>query len=378
MSRVTKNCLNCDKPFETNWYDERSKYCSRPCLSIHKKLLRRIKNKELRKQKTIERNTAKRAAFLEKKKRDRVWELKKITEANKTVSFMKNGDMTHKFGENIVTLKNYKEPLKMIPKEEGIGWFGVLAAEVKTGKVQCHLCGQFFDALAMHVLSAHKMKIMEYREKFGLAYTTALVSENERMRLKQSTLDWLKKMSPEEKEEFLQRQKAHLKAGRPQSYHVRKKTIEGMNKDGSCPDQTLQAIIDVKNELGHTPSKAEFIQHKQSQRYVHLVYKHFGSWKKAVEMCKFEEERMRVPATTKKKYTDEELLEYLSIYAQEYQKIPTASDWKRDLFPSYRTYISHFGTIEEARIQAGVYDILPKSKTLLTRSKYYRTPAQNV
>ena len=40
------------------------------------------------------------------------------------------------------------------------------------------------------------------------------------------------------------------------------------------------------------------------------------------------------------------------------RKLPTATDFKRGLLPSYDTYIKHFKSIEEARQMAGVYEIL--------------------
>lgn len=378
MAKTTKNCLNCGKAYVTNYFSERSKYCSRVCLSKHKKVLKRERLHELRK---VRRQEAKERGH-EKERRAREEQLKEITAANKAIEAVRLEDDKYGFGDTVLTLKNYKEPLAKIPPEIGIGWYGTLAADVKTGKVQCHLCGQFLESLPGHIFSTHKMKTREYREKFGLAYTTALVSESHRMLLKQKTIDWLKNMTPEEKEEYKQRLK---RVGRENAHKSRgtlglKKTMEGMNKDGSCPDQTLDAIIKVKEELGHVPSKKEFIAHKKSQRYVHLAYKHFGSWNKAIEMCHFdakdddrEQRRNAVHRNGgRSTYTDDDLLEYLRIYAQEYGQIPTASDWKRDLLPGYDTYLDRFGDIETARQLAGVYDIVEKSKTFLMRSKHYR------
>ncbi len=324
------------------------------------------KKTPLEKRKIIEENNKRRV-------RERAQKLAEITAANKAIAFLKNEDGTHQFGENMLTLKNYKEPLKRIPESEGIGWYGTLAADVKTGKVQCHLCGEMRESLPGHIFSTHKMKTRDYREKFGLAYTSALVSENQRLRLKEQTLAWLKAMTPEEREAHTQRIKDNgWRYGQMRKTTFQpKKTVEGMNKDGSCPDQTLQAIIDAKNELGHVPSKREFIDHKGSQRYVHLAYKHFGSWTKAVQMCKFDTKdfREKINNGGPKGYKDEDLLEYL-----EYQQIPTATDWKRDLLPDHDTYIRHFGTIENARQLAGVYNIVELSKNMLTRSKHYRKP----
>lgn len=376
--KSVKECINCGEKYGVKKvFFERSKYCSRSCLVTHKAELRKTRKMEEKKAKTIARQPKLLEKRYAKARKDRERKLQKTTVANKAIAFMDNGHGEFKFGDDFLTLKNYKEPLARIPQEKGIGWYGTLAAEVKTGKIQCHLCGDLFDVLPGHIWMTHKMKIREYREMFGLQYTTALVSEQQRMRLKEETLSWLKSMTPEEKEEHKRKLRENGKkyAMERRGNFQPKKTLEAMNKDGSCPDQTLQQIIDMKNEIGHIPTKGEFVELKGSQRFVHLVYKHFGSWKKAIEMCNFasidEKESVNKGAHVKR-YTDEELLEYLRIYTQEYQQVPTASDWKRDLLPTHDTYIRHFGSIEEARQLAGVYEIVEKSKTLLTRSKHYR------
>lgn len=377
MAKITKDCLNCGQPYKTNFFSERSKYCSRPCQTAYTKQANKVRLSAIRKERTRIRNLQKNATL---RKRT----ITKITTKNKRTEFVKQEGGVHQFGEHMLTLKNYKEPLKRIPKEEGIGWFGTLAADVETGKVQCHICGQLFDVLSAHIPFAHKMKAREYREKFGLAYTTALISEGQRLRLKESTMKWLKQMTPEEMKAHVQHVKDnHYSYGKTRRTTFQpKKTMEGMNKDGSCPDQTLQAIIDAKNELGYVPSKKEFIELRGSQRYVHLAYKHFGSWTKALEMCHLGEddfrERLKGGSTNGKPrtYTDEDLLEYLRIYAQEYQQVPTQSDWKRDLLPDHQTYIAHFGTIEAARQLAGVYNIVELSESMKKRSKHYRHSSQ--
>lgn len=60
-------------------------------------------------------------------------------------------------------------------------------------------------------------------------------------------------------------------------------------------------------------------------------------------------------------WKDEELLEYLSIYAQENGKIPTSTDCKRGILPAREVFIRRFGSFEEARKKAGVYEILSKN-----------------
>lgn len=343
-------------------------------MSKHKAKLRKEKEVAMRTEKT--RIRKKRYAALVKER-----ELKAITLRSKKSPFLSEGDGTYRFGDNILTLKNYKEPLRQIPVEVGVGWYGTLAQDTVTGKVQCHKCGQFRDFLSGHINKTHKMNIRDYREEFGLSYSTALVSEVQRFKLKKNMLDIIKEMSPEEREAFRRRRRESLKKARSlRSSTQPKKTLEQMNKEGSCPDQTLEQIIAAKQEIGHVPSKKEFIRFKGGQRFYRLALKHFGSWEKTLEMCKFSEADMATKPTSKssgfkRRYSDEELLEYLRIYAQEYRQVPTASDWKRDLLPEYKIYSARFGTIENARQLAGVYQIIQPDDDFRKQSKYYRSDA---
>lgn len=368
MAKIIKACIKCNNPYLTNYHSERSKFCSKKCMFAYKKEQRTLKEREIRKEKSLK--NAK--AYEIKRKR---LEREKLLNRNKNKKLIKIEDGIHKFGNDILTLKNYKEPLLEIPKGEGFGYYGTLAANVENGKIQCHICGNLYDHVGAHVFHAHNITVKDYREKFGLAYTTALVSESHRLHLKERTLEWLKSMGEEQKQAYLKRlREKSSKRGVDPNRVQPKKTMEAMNKDGSCPDQTLEAIRKVKDEIGYVPSKTEFIELK-GQRYVHLAYKHFGSWTKALEMCGFDKEdyRERLSEGYKKTYTDEELLDYLVVYTQEYGQIPTASDWKRDLLPSYEAYIRRFGTIEKARKLAGVYDFIDEiPREFIAKSKYYR------
>ena len=90
-----------------------------------------------------------------------------------------------------------------------------------------------------------------------------------------------------------------------------------------------------------------------------MIYKTHGSWEKAVLMCNFKDGfKDKEKADHTVRYERQDLLEYLKIYTEENRQIPTATDFSRGLLPSYKTYIRHFGNIENARQEAGVYQIV--------------------
>lgn len=256
----------------------------------------------------------------------------------------------YQIDENL-TFKHYKEPLKPIPKGKGFGFYGAILMTKDMDKIQCHECGETHRTLAGHLRAAHNTTAEKYREKFDLARTTALVSESMRFQLKNAQLEYLKTLTPQEKDELQRkaREQAALKGYNNTEFKIR---LETKNKRGTCPDQLLDQIVKVAQKLGRTPTKPEFIEATGTQRYVHLIYKTFGSWKYAIELTGLEK---HVP----KKggfpgYTSEQLIDALKRYYEEYKTIPGESDFKRGFLPAATVYRKHFGTIVDARDIAGI------------------------
>ena len=55
-----------------------------------------------------------------------------------------------------------------------IGVLGVL--ETDGDRLQCHICGKWRKGLGNHAFKTHNLTADEYRERFGLRYTTALLA----------------------------------------------------------------------------------------------------------------------------------------------------------------------------------------------------------
>lgn len=248
---------------------------------------------------------------------------------------------------DLVSVSVYKEPLRKV--EGGYGYYGVLLGTGDGEKVQCHECGVLYSSLTFHVYKAHGLRVREYKEKYGLAYKTALVSENLRNCYKEKTLEWLETLTPEEKR--LYREQSRL--GREKRCVFQPKlTLETKNKRGTCPDQLLAKIKEVAAALGKTPTKSEFIWETGTQRYVHLIYKTFGSWSEAVRRAGYEVREKHKGVRVR--HTTEELLDYLRLFKRVNGRVPTATDFRRDYLPDYEVYIRRFGSIHEARLLAGI------------------------
>ncbi len=266
--------------------------------------------------------------------------------------------------DQVLTLKHYKEPLLAVKKGDGFGYYGALSVTIDGTKVQCHICGNLFEDMGTHARQKHRISHNEYREKFKLAYQTSLISEKVRENRKQMTLLWLASLTKKEKAAYQanvrRRYQEWIKAGKPKKEMPSAHMLETKNKRGTCPDQLLAKIHEVAKTISHTPTLAEFITETGGQRYKHLILKTFGSWNQAIKMSKLTPHEP-TGVFVRHTYSDEELLEYLHIYAQENNSIPTATDSKRGLIPDFEVYQRRFGTFEHARERAGVYDIVPKT-----------------
>lgn len=260
-------------------------------------------------------------------------------------------------GEELI-LGNYKEPMRVVPK--GYGYMGALLATKDGSKIQCHICGKLYEGLNMHIQHMHKMTTREYKEKFEIAYQTALVSETRRQILKDKTMKWLQSMTKEELSEFNLNKMKKLREYLAKKLEHRmqpKLTLESKNKRGTCPDQLLEKINVCAKSIGHSPTKMEFIDFYASQKYIHIIYKTFGSWDKAKKMAGHEilkSDSNNLKGKTRHFYTRDEVIEYFQIFFQENDRPPTCTDCRRGLIPDYSVIKGLFGSMQAARDAAGI------------------------
>lgn len=251
--------------------------------------------------------------------------------------------------DSYITIKNYKEPL--IEVKNGFGYYGAIEVTTDGEYIRCHICGKLFYDLGSHARQAHKTPVSKYKEQFQLQATTALISEKERNNRKQRTIDWLKTLSDEEKKNYRLRCAEKIKKFHERKHKMRgKESLEAKNKKGTCPQQLIEKIKETAKALDKTPTLAEFIDFTGGQRFKHLVLKVYGTWNNALRIANLKSGTKRIGKY--KKYSREELLEYLAIFSQENNKLPTATDAKRGLIPNDKTYKRWFGSLAIARQEA--------------------------
>lgn len=257
------------------------------------------------------------------------------------------------YDETELTLHNYKEPLSPIKK--GFGYYGTISATIDGKYIQCHICGGLYENLGGHLRGKHQLLGREYKERFGLAFMSALVSEGYRNENTKRSLLWWSSLSEDDKAKYKKKsaENARLKHT-PQP----KQALETLNKNGTCPAQLLEKIKEVAETLGHTPSKKEFIATTGTQRYVHLIYKTFGSWTTAVETTGQTPKDKNHGKGGYRRYEDDQLLDYLANFAEKNGRVPSYTDFYRELLPTLSVYEKRWGNLENARQAAGVYEIL--------------------
>lgn len=176
-----------------------------------------------------------------------------------------------------INIDKWEPPFMKV--EDGYGYVGVIAEDFETGKLQCHMCGKWFEQLSTHIISVHRMdNCNQYRKDFGLFQGTALKSK--RLRLIQSkTIQKLQKEGRMQVGNNLG--KSPFKKGKANKYAANrkgwKKPIEGANRYGRCDLQIMTKIIELSRELGRTPSLVD-IKEKYGGGIISVMHSRYGSY----------------------------------------------------------------------------------------------------
>lgn len=236
-----------------------------------------------------------------------------------------------------VTLYNYKEPL--MPFETGHGFQGTLLFDGKSGKVQCHFCGGWYDYLPRHI-TLHGLNAETYKQAVGLRQSTALLNEKMRdsriytMAGQAKRLNNLKRIKRKRTAKERAEISATLKANPRQT----------QNEKGTCPFQLLHRLTLLAEKLGRTPKHSEI-------PYSATLRKVFGSVPEALRRARLEQRKpgSNVSRDYQKTYTDQELIDLLHEFKNTEGRYPYFSDLKRGLLPSWDVYSKHFGSWNKAR-----------------------------
>lgn len=164
------------------------------------------------------------------------------------------------------------------PLKDGFGFLGVLAEDLKTEKLQCAICGEWFENLSSHIRQKHKMKNMdEYKKRFGLLQNTALISKKYRI-MHSETMARMRK-----DKNFIKKSiKANVFKNNPKKYSKQNKgkkiwRPEYQNKLGVCDLQVAEKVKSLAIKLNYTPRLFELEKH-YGRPFIGLIRNRYGNY----------------------------------------------------------------------------------------------------
>lgn len=235
-------------------------------------------------------------------------------------------------------MHGYKEPLR--PVKDGFGYYGVVTYDKDEAKTQCHYCGYFFTNLGIHLHHMHGTKVAEYKQQFGLRKQKSLVATKTRAKYI-SSFEKLTESQRQQKYAALKLGWALKKAGETRNVGG-VKSLEKRNEEGSCPDQLLDKIKQLADQLGRTPSQREFASHYGG--YLNAVRLTFGTWTDALKVLKLSP----APSGKPPVYTQAAIIKMLQGFEKKHGRRPHISDVRDGLLPSQWTMTQYFGSWSKA------------------------------
>lgn len=230
-----------------------------------------------------------------------------------------------------IKIYRYKEPFMPNP-EPYFGFQGVLLHDSVLPLIQCSVCGEWYGALTGPHLKTHKLDSTSYKEKFGLAKSTALINESLRERFIASALktqNYKKVKNPKP-----------FKKGHKQKKTYFGSSMETKNNNGTCPEQILDRLKKFKQKLGHQPSYHE--AKKKFRGLTDSAVRTYGSWRNVCELLGW---KVLKPGLSFGKFSwdKETLIKVLVMFKKEHKREPTGSDVRRGLIPAIPNFYHHFG-----------------------------------
>jgi len=172
-----------------------------------------------------------------------------------------------------VNIGKYIPPFEKVKK--GFGYMGVVVEDCKSGKLQCHICGNWYGVFNSHLSKKHNMNSNEYREMFGLSRSTALKSK--KVRLRQSEVMIENRAKHKKYRSGFKKNNSYAN-----NRKNKQKSQEVLNKYGICDLQLAHKVLLLKQKLNKTPTLLDLKSEYGGVIITHLN-KRYGSY---VEYCR--------------------------------------------------------------------------------------------
>jgi hypothetical protein len=170
-----------------------------------------------------------------------------------------------------VNIGKYQPPFERVIK--GFGYMGVILEDCESGKLQCHICGKWYEQMPRHI-EIHDLNSQEYKIRFGLLISTALKSK--KMRLRQSAI--MQKLRGKNKANRFSFKKGNKFSGNRKN---KPKALESRNRYGVCDLQIMERINRLRNILNKTPTLTE-LKDEYGNTFITNLHSRYSSY---VKLC---------------------------------------------------------------------------------------------
>ena len=210
--------------------------------------------------------------------------------------------------------------------ESGHGFQGIILYDENCDKIQCHLCGDWFQSLSHHISRFHKMKTREYRLQTGLLVTTPLsIPSICQIKSKEASIRYY----------------THLKnklRNTTKIRHKRKMRMQEMNRKGTCPLQLEEKIEEINFLNGKIRRK------DVPSGLLKAIYSRYGTWNRYLTLTNRQLNTTRL--------SDNDIKRILKCFVEKNKYFPTRSQMNnRMCLPlfSYRPVVRIFGSLSNAQ-----------------------------
>ena len=258
--------------------------------------------------------------------------------------------------EEIETIFKVEPPLISLEEKNQFGFLGVLLRNKVLDKVQCHLCGEWFDSLSAHIVNGYKMKTEEYRRQFQLPLHYPLCSKTYSERSRKTYLDGVAKRNKLTKNGMTksQRKKAIKKlvakatsSNGFKNHFYSYNNLSWKNRHGTCDEQLMKRFLVIADNVGHEPTKTE-IEGYDGGLYSLIIRRH-GSLNNFRKISGYKVNKN--PDEVK----DIQIIGSLRKFCKVHKKLPKQIDFYKGT-PNARTILRRFKSWTRALNHAGLLD----------------------
>lgn len=246
----------------------------------------------------------------------------------------------------------YKAVEPFMEVKRGFGYQGVLMHDDIEDKIQCHVCGNFYDNLGQHIWMKHKTKSANYKIEYGLTLRTPLCSTKRSNNLRQIAEQRLKDGTLKPAEASDAARMINMNRKRKYKYRRTGSAMLMKNSKGLCALQIKHRYKVICDMIGRHPMQEEIIKYDRRLFYCGIVpnYGNLNNFRKAINVKPMKWEDYS-------KIGIEKLIAELRRIRFDEHKLPTTTmfmNGNRNGKPSLQCYYRAFGSWANALRIAGL------------------------